>query len=134
MSLLISLSILIVITPMIFPVLKMTEMRQDVNHQSHLELRQFDFLIAFELNRSKVVKVSPDKLRFYKHNGDQTVLEKYDGLVRRRVNGTGHEVMIFDVDEFKITMINDHTFTIYCKRKDGSEFEKVYSHRSIDIF
>ncbi|GAA0457870.1 competence type IV pilus minor pilin ComGF [Alkalibacillus silvisoli] len=130
---LIALSILITILPIMF---YFTKPLADLSHlydSNQLEIRQMDFLISFELNRSVEIRLTNNQLHFVRANGNIVTFEQYNDLIRRRSNHQGHEVIMFDVDHYSIEDLNDTAFKVHYIR-EGEQVEKVYTHHNIKSY
>lgn len=85
---------------------------------------QLSMILQEELNQSRNFVVSPETLSFTDQQHRHVVIEHYESIVRRRVNGTGHEVMIQEVKaihfnkkehsiQMKVEMMNDETYQYF---------------------
>lgn len=81
-------------------------------------------IIQEELNQSRSFAVSSDKLSFIDQHHRHVVIEHYESILRRRVDGTGHEIMIQEIKDIefnrkehsiqiKVEMITDETYQYF---------------------
>jgi competence protein ComGF len=76
--------------------------------------------IKKEINMSERAEVMGGRLFLTKDN--QTIsYEKYYDLLRRRVNNSGHDVLLQNVSEVTFTLVNN-AVKIFVKSLDGDEF------------
>ncbi|WP_177176308.1 ComGF family competence protein [Piscibacillus halophilus] len=126
LSLIISLSILIFTTPLIVHFLNFILSIDSTYHQSDFELRQLHYYIQSEMNQSVEVHINHHSITFVKADGSRVKYELYKDLIRRRVNDTGHEVILRDVEIFEVKMHSENVFLIGCKKGDGHYYQRTY--------
>lgn len=91
------------------------------DYYTETSARQLSAIIQEELNQSRSFLVSSEMLSFIDPQQRHVVIDQYESIVRRRVNGTGHEVMIQGVKnihfnregyyiQMKVEMMNDATY------------------------
>ncbi|MDQ0158619.1 competence protein ComGF [Alkalibacillus salilacus] len=97
---------------------------------NHLEIRQFDFFISFELNRSQKVVINENQVSFERSDGRVITLDQYQNQIRRQTNYQGHTTMMFDVTAFALERLNENTFKISFI-KEGKLIEQVFHHYNI---
>ncbi|WP_306974458.1 ComGF family competence protein [Alkalibacillus salilacus] len=127
---LIGLSILLVILPFTAPLLKTLDSIPTIYDLNHLEIRQFDFFISFELNRSQKVVINENQVSFERSDGRVITLDQYQNQIRRQTNYQGHTTMMFDVTAFALERLNENTFKISFI-KEGKLIEQVFHHYNI---
>ncbi|MGM8214108.1 competence type IV pilus minor pilin ComGF [Bacillaceae bacterium W0354] len=126
LSVLLSLTIFLIITPMTSYILKPLNTLNNYNYYQQYEMSQFKFFVKTELNKSKDIIIERDKIHFIHHDQTIVTFEKYTNLIRRRKNMTGHEVLLQGVKQLTIEQINENTFIIVITRGDGHEQRQVY--------
>ncbi len=68
----------------------------------YYEWNLFSESLKNELWKGTDIKVLPQEISFNK-NGEKISYEKYNSSIRRRVNDTGHEVVLQSVGSFSLT-------------------------------
>ncbi|MGP4072474.1 ComGF family competence protein [Piscibacillus sp. B03] len=126
LPLLISISFLTVITPFLVQMLKFVLSIEPLYVSTDSELRHVHFHIQSELNKSIDQQLETNSITFINHDGSTVKYELYHNLVRRRVNDTGHEIIIRDVKEFKMTPLTEEAFIITISKGERQTFEKIY--------
>lgn len=66
------------------------------------QVYQFFGLLEREIQTSTAVNVTNEKLELTTMSGDRVTIEKYKQSIRRRVNNSGHEVLLQNVREFNV--------------------------------
>ncbi|WP_167264252.1 ComGF family competence protein [Alkalibacillus almallahensis] len=130
LSALIGLSILLVILPFTAPLLKTLDSISTIYDLDHLEIRQFDSFISFELNRSQKVTIKENHISFERSDGRAITLDQYQNQIRRQTNYQGHTTMMFDVTDFAFERLNGNTFKISFV-KEGKLIEQIFHHYNI---
>lgn len=126
LPLLISISFLTLITPFLVQMLKFVLSIEPLYVSTDSELRHVHFHIQSELNKSIDQQLETNSITFINHDGSTVKYELYHNLVRRRVNDTGHEIIIRDVKEFKMTPLTEEAFIITISKGERHRFEKIY--------
>lgn len=94
------------------------------DYYTETSTRQLSAIIQEELNQSRSFAASSDTLSFIDPHHRHVVIEQYGYIVRRRVNGTGHEIMIQEIKDInfsrkehsiqmKVEMMNDETYQYF---------------------
>lgn len=121
---------LMVFTMIIFlvsPAISM--MKQSINLQNRLQTMEWDVFcsqIKKEIRMSTKVQVVDNRLLLTEDVGTVT-FEKYENLLRRRVNNTGHEVLLQNVSEVTFTQMPS-TINVFVKDLHQREYSaNIYS-------
>jgi competence protein ComGF len=59
-----------------------------------LEWQLFARQVTVEIREAKEIELKNRTVHLYKVNGEKVSFEKYGNLIRRRVNGQGHEIIL----------------------------------------
>ncbi|WP_054752958.1 competence type IV pilus minor pilin ComGF [Piscibacillus salipiscarius] len=126
LSLLISISVLFLLTPMIVHFISFIQSVESSYDQSELEIRHVHFFIQNEVNRSIKQHYNDYSISLVNQDGTTIKYELYGDQIRRRVNNTGHEVILRNVKEFKVSKLNEQTYKIVISKGDQHTFERIY--------
>lgn len=129
LSALLSLTILCTITFFIIYLINPMNVLTSYNYFSHYEIRQFQFFIQSELNKSKNILIEKDKIHFIYDDETIVTFEKYNDVIRRRVNFTGHEIILQNVSQLDIKRKNPNYFELVISRGDGYEHTQIYFYK-----
>lgn len=121
-SLLFSLSILLIILPLL-PLL--LHSLNPPNHYKELSVRQFFHFISDEIYTSKDLVIQGNKLSFTKQNDEVVTIEFYNQLVRRQVTGKGSEILIREIEQWNIQTLS-YGFIITITTTEGDVYEKKF--------
>lgn len=94
------------------------------SHQEMISTHQFFLFLRDELTESPHIEIiNSDAISYELKNGDFAEISFYNNLVRRRVEGKGHEIYLRDVDSltFKKT---SHGMLITVSTMQGESYEK----------
>ncbi|WP_027963432.1 ComGF family competence protein [Halalkalibacillus halophilus] len=119
---LLSLSIIILITPFLTISIQTITTIEPSTYQSKLEYHQVGFHMSFELYKAKEVILNGDSITFIRYNNDRITYEKYNNLLRRRVNSSGHEVIAYGVEYFKVARTAEQWLEFRLEFEDGEAF------------
>ena len=126
LSLLFSLSILFIISPLTIYLIKPINDLNQAHYYPYYEMNQFKFFIQNELNQSENIELNQNKIHFHRADKTTVTIEIYNDQIRRRVNHSGHEILIRNVQQFDVNRINDYYFEITITRGDGYEQKQYY--------
>lgn len=94
------------------------------DHQNE-EAQLFYVFLAREIRGATSLSTNGKNLILMKNNGEMILYEKYNGLIRRRVNGTGHEVMLQGIKTVEVT-IAEQRVVVEVELFSGVEMEEVF--------
>jgi competence protein ComGF len=120
-EMLVSLVIFILISS--FTLNLFTFIKTNMAERSSLNQKEWEIFIS-QLNQdiwqSKTRQTNDDKL-YLTVGKDVVLIEQYQDKVRRRLNGTGHEVMLQNISHFQVGS-SGNIVTVTVADKQGSEF------------
>lgn len=100
-----------------------------LNHSSHYvdyETFQFFHFIEDELRQSYRQEIKDNKIFFHKDSGDVVLFEQYNHQIRRRVNQTGHEVLLNNIKMLEVKRRHGYIYTTITKTNEAV-IEKVFN-------
>lgn len=98
LEMLISFSLFLMMMSFVPIIIKMTKEHQETSVSlSTLEWDLFVQQLTLEIRAGHQVECSNQKLTFVNDYNQMVTYEKYGNMIRRRVNGTGHEVVLQNV-------------------------------------
>lgn len=100
---LISLQILLIVL-MFLPLL--VQALQPETNYAHYDTDQFIRFLEREIQTGQIISVKNQQLLILNHQKQIVTIEKYQNVIRRQVNQTGHEVLLHHVDQFDLTFVN----------------------------
>ncbi|MBR7554205.1 competence type IV pilus minor pilin ComGF [Allobacillus sp. GCM10007491] len=127
LSTLIALTILMLLSSLILPLLVTVQKIESPSYKKDYEWRQFHFYLMKEFNEAQFVTIEEHAIQFHLPNDVTNRYELYFDKIRRRGNESGHEVILSDVIEFSVRRFGNHTFSIYGEREHGYAYTKYYS-------
>src|SRR5699024_512918 len=99
-SVLFALAVILTALPLLsFVFMKVVE----ANTYEDLKFEQFFHFIHNDALNATHVLVINNSIVFESINGDQSVLSKYNNLIRRQVNNEGHEIYLRDIKSFNVS-------------------------------
>jgi competence protein ComGF len=117
------------ISPVFHIILNNTDLKERLQI---MEWEVFCSQIKKEIRMSKNAEVVAGNLILTKDT--QTVIyEKYNTALRRRVNNSGHEILLQNVSIVTFTLIN-HAISVYIKSLSGREFSITITLSMIGIY
>jgi competence protein ComGF len=97
------------------------------NNYSEISVQQFFQYLRNEVIQAVDYRVRPSQSRLFLEleNGGTATIEQYGSLIRRQVNGTGHEVYLRNVAQVDFSNI-DYGFQISITTSEGEFHEKSF--------
>lgn len=99
----------------------------NLNHQPQTErysVQQFFHAITDEIQTNRLAEQAHDKLVLSNLANEQIVISKYQDLIRRQVNRTGHEILLRDVKQFLVYYSDDYV-EVMITMNSGEVYEKT---------
>lgn len=95
-----------------------------VEDENHLSVEQFFVFIRNDAISAQNVTVDGTRLYFHLESGETAKIEQYNQLIRRQVNGQGHEIYLRDVVSFKLELRNEGV-KVFVETVEGETYEKT---------
>ncbi|WP_079530640.1 competence type IV pilus minor pilin ComGF [Halobacillus hunanensis] len=115
------LTLLSILLTLSLPLLKLID---SPLYSEDLSVHQFFTFLEEEINLSSQVLSSNNKLSITDPDGRLVTISKYNDVVRRQVNQTGHELLITNIRNLTFTQEKD-LLIVSLVLKDGTSYEKV---------
>lgn len=124
----ITMFLIIIVLAVSFPLLGyMIQTADYENNYQEISIQQFFQFVRDEVIKSTNTRVTDKKLILEQHPNVTATLELYGSLVRRQVNGQGHEVYVRDVKELHFTPL-PYGFQVSVTSISGENHEKIILH------
>lgn len=96
------------------------------SNKDELSIQTFIYFIRDDAIRSTNYQLKDNEITLYLPNGDKATISKYNHVIRRQVNGEGHEIYVMNIQDlsFKPTT---HGFRIRITSMQGEIYEKSFS-------
>lgn len=98
--------------------------------QTHIDVHQFFTYVRHDIKGDVQLTATEDKLYVHLKTGETAVLEKYENLIRRRVDSKGHEIYIRSVDTFSVEA-DETGINLKILMLNGEQYEKKYIHTAL---
>ncbi|KGP72984.1 competence type IV pilus minor pilin ComGF [Pontibacillus yanchengensis] len=92
-----------------------------------MEANQLFQFIQDEIHKTISFTKTSKGIELLQSDGKRITIEQYGSIVRRQVNGQGHETLIHDISAFNSTSSNEHTVMISVITLKGESYEKTFS-------
>ncbi|MBY6035520.1 prepilin-type N-terminal cleavage/methylation domain-containing protein [Fictibacillus nanhaiensis] len=90
------------------------------------ETSLFFSMLGKEIREGKLLEVNNNILFITDSNGDVKSFSKYHTLIRKQVNGLGHEVWLQNINSIKLEKQSDLLLAIQIIDKDGHEYKRLF--------
>mgnify|MGYP001336607991 CR=1 FL=1 len=90
------------------------------------EVELFFMQISREIHGAKSMFIDNNDLIVVLHNGDRASYEQYNDLIRRRLNRTGHEVLLQHIKTVNYE-VNNTLVSIQIEGKRGEQYERKFA-------
>ncbi len=84
----------------------------------------FHHVIEFESQTALSIETNNNQLYFSQTNGDLVTISFHNNKIRRQVNGSGHEEILRNIKNFKLTSSEDD-INIELTTDSGEKIEKI---------
>ncbi|WP_281975653.1 competence type IV pilus minor pilin ComGF [Halobacillus litoralis] len=115
----ISLTLTMIILSLSTPLLSLIHTKNF--YYEEMAVQQLGAFIQEEINRSRNYSIFPNAITVIDKNHRNVLIEQYGAIIKRSVDGSGHESLLQDVQSFKIDT-SPQTITMEVMMKS----EKVY--------
>ncbi|MGM8213493.1 competence type IV pilus minor pilin ComGF [Virgibacillus sp. W0430] len=95
----------------------------DDSTTDELSIRAFTHFIRDDVIRAIDFEVNSDVLTLYLYDGKRATVSKYNNVVRRQVNGEGHEVYLIGVKDISFVP-HSEGFYMQVVSEQGDKYEK----------
>ncbi|MCA1031716.1 prepilin-type N-terminal cleavage/methylation domain-containing protein [Bacillus timonensis] len=130
---LVSMACLVVVLTLITPFLKIIFLESSLKHQvNRMEWEIFLQQAKMEIRESTSVTIANNKLYFYQQN--QVIsYEKYGDKIRRRVNGSGHEIILQEINSVTFHPLQNGIEIRVVDIYDITKSAKVYAIATVGV-
>jgi competence protein ComGF len=130
-SLLLSLTIFLILTPFLSRTISFFYNLDNNLVGDELSVENFFHLLQKEIYESDRIEVTSTGMLLYQDEENIIIrIDFYLNNIRRRVNFTGHEIILFDVSGIKIIQ-EPHSLLITIDTKEGNTFvRRLFTHLS----
>ncbi|MFC4404223.1 competence type IV pilus minor pilin ComGF [Gracilibacillus xinjiangensis] len=106
---------------------QLIQITQNKNYSADYGTLQFFHYLEDEIFRTQYFYLSNNKIVFINENNDKISYSQYNNLIRRQVNGRGHEIMLRDVNKVEMSNESNNQIHLKVETKGGELFEKILS-------
>lgn len=117
---LLMMGILVISLPFLSYLIQVVTERSD---QSELSVGQFFLFMRNEVIQAKQLQVYPNKLKLTTKDGATASFELYQQLIRRQVDGKGHEIYLRDIQHLQFISL-PYGIQLMVTTIEGEQFEK----------
>ncbi|WP_077320852.1 competence type IV pilus minor pilin ComGF [Virgibacillus proomii] len=117
---LLMMGILVISLPFLSYLIQVVTERSD---QSELSVGQFFLFMRNEVMQAKQLQVYPNKLKLTAKDGATASFELYQQLIRRQVDGKGHEIYLRDIQRLQFISL-PYGVRLMVTTIEGEQFEK----------
>lgn len=121
------LSALLTITILFITLPFTTYLVKGINFTSNYEelsLQQFYYFLRDDVIKSTELIVEPTKVTLQNYDGSLVTIEKYQNLIRRQIDGQGHEIYLRNIQEALFTNTSNG-FRVSITSTQGEQYEKT---------
>ncbi|WP_194287412.1 competence type IV pilus minor pilin ComGF [Gracilibacillus oryzae] len=97
------------------------------NSSHSFQTLQFFHFVEDELLGSQQFFRDDNKLAIINENNEKVTYSRYGNLVRRQVNGRGHEIMLRNIAEYTLEDTANNQILLRVETEGGQLFEKKFS-------
>lgn len=120
----IALSVLLMLTSLI-PLLFIPIQKHPPNPQLE-ETSLFFSMLGKEIREGKSIEVNNNSLYITLTNGNVLSFSRYHSLIRKQVNGLGHEVWVQNISEMVLKKHSDVLLAVKLIDTQGNEYERFF--------
>lgn len=95
--------------------------------ETDLAMMQFFIYLRDDVLRAESVSVTENEMYFQLTTGETVKIERYNDLIRRQVDGKGHEIYARDVKKFHLKRLSYGT-KVSITTTEGKTYEKIIAH------
>ena len=123
-EMLLTLMIISITMPIIVYLFQLIQVDTD---ETDLAMMQFFIYLRDDVLRAESVSVTESEMYFQLSTGETVKIERYNDLIRRQVDGKGHEIYARDVKEFHLERLSYGT-KVFITTIEGKTYEKIIAH------
>ncbi|WP_418936222.1 competence type IV pilus minor pilin ComGF [Natronobacillus azotifigens] len=97
------------------------------NHTDELAVRQFFHFVTDEIHSNSIDRINTNSIQLRNNGGDKITISKYNDLIRRQVNGTGHEILLRNVNHFTVVSLSNGLH-LTIQSQNGDTYEKIIAY------
>jgi competence protein ComGF len=120
----IALTVLLMLSSLI-PLLFIPIQKQPPNPQLE-ETSLFFSMLGKEIREGKSIEVNSNSLYVTLTNGNVLSFSRYHSLIRKQVNGLGHEVWVQNISEMVLKKHSDVLLAVKLIDRQGNEYERFF--------
>jgi competence protein ComGF len=94
------------------------------SYYDEISIQQVYYFIQEEVIKAETYKIDKDKILLTLNTSEIVTIEQYKDLIRRRVDGKGHEIFIRDIRDFRVESL-EFGFKIFITSSKGDKHEKI---------
>jgi competence protein ComGF len=120
-SLLFTLAVIIMCIPLYGAIIKTIK---DNSYYDEISIQQVFYFIQQDVIQAINYHVEDKKIYLTLIDGDTVTIEQYGDVVRRQVDGKGHEIYLRDIQDFHVRSL-DYGFKLSITSFEGEHYEKT---------
>ncbi|WP_042145917.1 competence type IV pilus minor pilin ComGF [Paucisalibacillus sp. EB02] len=120
-TLLFALTILIMCIPLYGAILKTLKENSSYNE---ISIQQVFHFIQQDVIKAINYRAESGKIYLNLYNGETVTIEQYGNLIRRQVDGQGHEIYLRNIQDFQVQTL-EYGFNVYITSSEGEQYEKT---------
>lgn len=117
------LSIVIFLFPLIFSFFSPIKSNDKLSLK---EVELFYMQISREIHGAKSVRIDGEKLFVRLKTDEEASYEQYNNLIRRRLQNTGHEVLLQNIHSVKFNILKHNLISIKVTGKNGEIYKRKF--------
>lgn len=90
------------------------------------ESELFFSMLGKEVREGIAIEVKNNGLYIMQPSGDVLSITKYHSLIRKQVNGLGHEVWVQNIQEMEIDSLSETSLRVRLRDNKGKEYMRVF--------
>ncbi|MRG86579.1 competence type IV pilus minor pilin ComGF [Salinibacillus xinjiangensis] len=125
LSVLLSLTIFLVVVPYLSQTLLHFSKIEKYSLEEEISMTTFFHFLQRELYQSENVDATSKTLLMQNDVNELIVIDQYESAIRRRVNFTGHEILLFNVESIFFQK-EDIKLEVQVKMLEGNHYERTF--------
>lgn len=124
MNMIVTIMIISITLPLLVSIFNIIHIESD---EDDIAVMQFFVYLRDDMLYAESMTVADNKLYFILPTKEIATIEQYNDIIRRRVNGLGHEVYLRNIKDFKLERLDFGT-KVNVITEEGKTFEKIIAH------